>query len=184
MSDASRWLDDDEQRAWRALVAVLLRLPVALERQLERDAGLTHFEYFVLALLSEAEARTLRLSHLAAQADASLSRLSHVVTRLERRGLVRREPCPEERRATNAVLTDAGWALVVASAPGHVAEVRRRVIDALGPREIAQLERICTRILAHVDDAPIRTMATGTAAEQPVRSRSGGRPGGSTRRAR
>lgn len=149
--DAPRWLDDDEQRAWRALLAVLLRLPVALERQLQADAGLTHFEYFVLALLGEADERTLRLSHLAAQADASLSRLSHVVTRLEERGLVRRVPCPEERRATNAVLTADGWALVVATAPGHVAEVRRRVFDALSPREVAQLERICTRIIAQVD---------------------------------
>ena len=149
--DAPRWLDDDEQRAWRGLVALLLRLPAALERQLQADAGLTHFEYFVLALLSEADARTLRLSHLAAQADASLSRLSHVITRLERRGLVRREPCPEERRATNAVLTDDGFTLVVATAPGHVAEVRRRVFDALSQREIAQLERVCARILAQVD---------------------------------
>lgn len=147
-----RWLDDDEQRAWRALVALLLRLPVALERQLERDADLTHFEYFVLALLSEADARTLRLSHLAAQADASLSRLSHVVTRLERRGLVRREPCPEERRATNAVLTDDGLALVIATAPGHVAEVRRRVFDALNARDVADLARIADRIVARVDD--------------------------------
>ncbi len=154
MSAAPAWLDDDEQRAWRALVSLLLRLPAALERQLQQDADLTHFEYFVLALLSEAEARTLRLSHLAAQVDASLSRLSHVITRLERRGLVRRAPCPEERRATNASLTDEGLALVVATAPGHVAEVRRRVIDALGTCEVAQLERICTRILARVDDAP------------------------------
>lgn len=148
----SRWLDDDEQRAWRALVALLMRLPVALERQLERDADLTHFEYFVLALLSEADGRTLRLSHLAAQADASLSRLSHVVTRLERRGLVRREPCPEERRATNAVLTDDGLALVIATAPGHVAEVRRRVFDALTTRDVADLARIADRIVARVDD--------------------------------
>jgi len=146
------WLDDDEQRAWRALVAVLLRLPVALERQLERDADLTHFEYFVLALLSEAEARTLRLSHLAAQADASLSRLSHVVTRLERRGLVRRVPCTEERRATNAVLTDDGLALVVATAPGHVAEVRRRVFDGLTARDVDDLARIADRIAARVDE--------------------------------
>jgi DNA-binding MarR family transcriptional regulator len=154
VTEASRWLDDDEQRAWRALIAVLLRLPAVLERQLHQDADLTHFEYFVLALLSEAEARTLRLSHLAAQADASLSRLSHVITRLERRGLVRRTPCPDERRATNAVLTDDGMALVLATAPGHVSEVRRRVFDALGPREIAQLERICSRILARIDDDP------------------------------
>jgi DNA-binding MarR family transcriptional regulator len=146
-----RWLDGDEQRAWRALVAVLLRLPAALERQLQEDADLTHFEYFVLALLSEAEDRTLRLSHLAAQADASLSRLSHVVTRLEHRGLVRREPCPEERRATNAVLTDDGLTLVVATAPGHVAEVRRRVFDGLTARDVAALDRVCGRILAGVD---------------------------------
>lgn len=148
---AARWLDDTEQQAWRALVGVLLRLPGALERQLVRDAGLTHFEYLVLALLSEAEDRTLRLSHLAAEADASLSRLSHVISRLERRGLVRRTPCPEERRARNAVLTDDGLALVVASAPGHVAEVRRRVFDALTADEVAQLSRIADRILGHVD---------------------------------
>ena len=147
-----RWLDEEEQRAWRALVALLLRLPVALERQLERDAGLSHFEYFVLALLSESEARTLRLSHLAAQADASLSRLSHVVTRLEGRGLVRREPCPDERRATNAVLTDDGMALVVATAPGHVGEVRARVFDGLTSRDVADLARIADRIVARVDD--------------------------------
>ena len=152
MTAEPTWLDDDEQRAWRALVAVLLRLPVALERQLERDADLTHFEYFVLALLSEAEARTLRLSHLAAQADASLSRLSHVVTRLERRGLVRRVPCTEERRATNAVLTDDGLALVVATAPGHVAEVRRRVFDGLTARDVDDLARIADRIAARVDE--------------------------------
>ena len=154
-TDTPRWLDDDEQRAWRALVAVLLRLPVALERQLQAEAGLTHFEYFVLALLSEADDRTLRLSHLAAQADASLSRLSHVVTRLESRGLVRREPCPDERRATNAVLTADGWALVVATAPGHVAEVRRRVFDTLTPNEVTQLERIADRIAAGVDDRSV-----------------------------
>ncbi len=162
MIEAPHWLDDDEQRAWRGLVAVLLRLPVALERQLQRDAELTHFEYLVLALLSEAADRTLRLSHLASQADASLSRLSHVITRLERRGLVRRAPCPEERRATNAVLTREGLAIVRATAPGHVAEVRKRVFDALGPRDVAHLERICRQLLDRIDDhAPATSRSAG-----------------------
>lgn len=145
---AVRWLEDDEQRAWRALVGVVLRLPGALEGELQRDAGLGHFPYWVMALLSEAPGRTLRLSHLAEQAGASLSRLSHVVTRLEAAGFVERRPCPADARATLAVLTESGYARVVAAAPGHVAEVRRRVFDALGPGDVAALERVCGRILA------------------------------------
>jgi DNA-binding MarR family transcriptional regulator len=112
-----RWLDDDQQHAWRQLAAVVLKLPSELESQLQRDAGMSHFEYWVVALLSEAPDRTLRMSQLAAQANASLSRLSHVVSRLEKRGWVTRRPCPDDARATLAVLTDAGWEQVVAAAP-------------------------------------------------------------------
>ena len=148
---APRWLDADEQRAWRALAAVLLRLPTALERQLRTDSGLTHFDYWVMALLSEAPDRTLRLAELAAQADATLSRLSHAVSRLEAEGWVERRPCPDDARATFGVLTDAGYAQVVAAAPGHVAEVRRLVFDGLGARDVAALERIAGAIAARLD---------------------------------
>lgn len=146
-----RWLDDAEQRAWRQLAAVLLRLPGELEAQLQRDAGMSHFEYWVIALLSEAPERTLRISQLASQSNASLSRLSHVISRLEKRGWVTRRPCPDDARATLAVLTDAGWRQVVAAAPGHVAAVRRLVFDGLGPDDVDELARLCTAILGRVD---------------------------------
>ena len=103
-----RWLDDDERTAWVRLAAVLELLPGVLDSQLRRDAQLTHFEYFVLAMLSEAPDRTLRMTHLAGQTNATLPRLSHVVKRLEERGLVERVPCPEDARATNARLTRRG----------------------------------------------------------------------------
>ncbi|HEX9765860.1 MAG TPA: MarR family transcriptional regulator [Nitriliruptorales bacterium] len=142
-----RWLDERQQRAWRSLAAVMLRLPIELERQLRRDAELTHFEYWVLAMLSETADRTLQLSDLAARASASLSRLSHVVTRLEDKGWLRRERCPGDARATNAVLTEAGWDKVVASAPGHVEEVRRLVFDGLDDQGVGELARACDAIL-------------------------------------
>lgn len=144
---STRWLSDDEQAAWRALAGLMLRLPGALESQLQRDSGLTHFEYWVLALLSEAPDRALRLSHLAQQANASLSRLSHVVTRLERRGWLTRQPDPSDARATRAVLSDEGMAAVVAAAPGHVEHVRRLVFDRLDDAEVEELASVCRRIL-------------------------------------
>jgi DNA-binding MarR family transcriptional regulator len=149
--DEPRWLDDAEQRAWRQLAAVILKLPSELEAQLQRDAGMSHFEYWVIALLSEAPERTLRMSQLASQANASLSRLSHVVTRLEKRGWVARRTCPDDARATLAVLTDAGWRQVVATAPGHVATVRRLVFDGLGRDEVGELARLCATILDRID---------------------------------
>ena len=119
MDDASGWTTTSGPRGC-ALVAVVELLPGVLDTQLRRDAGLTHFEYFVLAMLSEAPERTLRMTALAQRTNATLPRLSHVVRRLEDRGLVERFPCPEDRRATNARLTPTGWDEVVAAAPGHV----------------------------------------------------------------
>src|ERR1700688_3641504 len=124
-----RWLDDDEQRAWRAMASVLHKLRWALECQLKQDAGLSFIEYHALARLSEEANHTLRMSELAALTNASLSRLSHLVKRLESWGFVRREPDPADGRFTLAVLTDAGYAKLVASAPLHVAAVRTLVID-------------------------------------------------------
>jgi DNA-binding MarR family transcriptional regulator len=142
-----RWLSANEQAAWRQLVQVLFRLPGALDAELQRDAGVSSFEYMVLSGLSEAENRTLRMSDLAVMAAGSLSRLSHVVSRLEKRGWVRREPCPGDGRFVNAVLTDDGWDKVVATAPGHVESVRRLVVDALSPQELIALGSACGQIL-------------------------------------
>lgn len=154
---ATRWLDDTELAAWVRLAAVLELLPAALDSQLRRDAELTHFEYFVIAMLSEAPQRTLRMTALAQQTNATLPRLSHVVRRLEDRGLVERFPCPTDARATNARLTAAGWTKVRKAAPGHVATVRRYVIDALAPEQIAQLRDLTTAILGELDPAGAMT---------------------------
>lgn len=142
-----RWLTDDEQKAWRPLVSLLFKLPAALDAQFQKDAGVTHFEYMVLSSLSEAPERTLRMSDLAAISSGSLSRLSHVVSRLEHRGWVRRESCPDDGRFINAVLTDSGWDKVAATAPGHVAAVRGLVIEALSAEEFHALGAASQRIL-------------------------------------
>ena len=147
----TRWLDDDQQRAWRKLIAVTMLLPAALDGQLQRDAELTHFAYLVLAMLSEQPGRALRMSQLAARANSSQSRLSHVVARLEERGWVRRERMAEDARGNVAVLTDAGYAKVVASAPGHVEAVRCYVFDSLTPEQVQALDEICAAALARLD---------------------------------
>lgn len=150
-SSDTGWLDDEEMSAWVRLAAVLELLPGVLDTQLRRDAGLTHFEYYVLATLSEAPEHTLRMTGLAARTNATLPRLSHVVRRLEERGLVGRFACPEDARATNARLTPAGWAKVRDTAPGHVANVRAHVLDALTPEQVGHLSVIGDAILSKVD---------------------------------
>lgn len=147
----TRWLDDDEITAWTRFIAVVELLPGALDAQLRRDAGLTHFEYFTLAMLSESPARTLRMTVLAARTNATLPRLSHVISRLEQRGLVERTPCAQDRRATNVRLTEAGWAAIVDAAPGHVGTVRELVIDALTPEQVLQLREIADALLVRLD---------------------------------
>jgi DNA-binding MarR family transcriptional regulator len=149
-ADEPRWLDADERTAWLSLAGVMTLLPAALDAQLQRDAGLSHFEYMVLAVLSEQPSRTMRMSDLAGLANGSLSRLSHVARRLEGQGFLERQACPEDGRATNAVLTDAGHAKIVETAPGHVATVRRLVFDALSPSQRGQLRTIGDRILGQV----------------------------------
>ncbi len=142
------WLSDEQQAAWRPFVALLLRVPAMLDAQLQRDAGLNHFDYLVLSGLSEAPGRTLRMSELAARASSSLSRLSHVVSRLETKGWVRREPCPGDGRFINAVLTDAGWQKVLDIAPGHVAAVRELLVDTLTDEQFQALGEISAQVLA------------------------------------
>ncbi|MFI7589322.1 MarR family winged helix-turn-helix transcriptional regulator [Spongisporangium articulatum] len=142
-----RWLDVDEQATWMPFAGLMTLLPAALDAQLQRDAGLNHFEYLVLAMLSETPGRTRRMSELALITNGSLSRLSHVVKRLERRGWVRRTPDPDNGRVTLAVLTDDGWDKVVATAPGHVAEVRRLVFDPLTRAQQKHLRDAARRML-------------------------------------
>jgi len=149
--ESARWLNDEQQDTWRAFNAVMHRLRWALECQLQQDAGLSFLEYHALARLSENPGNTMRMSELAEVANASLSRLSHLIKRLERRQLVRREPDPADGRYTNAILTPAGLRLLTASAPAHVATVRELVIDALTPAQLRQLCTASERILQRID---------------------------------
>lgn len=167
----TNWLTRDELAAWVRLAAVLELLPGVLDSQLRRDAGLTNFDYYVLAMLSDAPDRTLRMTELAAQTNATLPRLSHVVKRLEDRGLVERLPCPEDGRATNARLSDDGWRKLRDSAPGHVATVREHVIDALTPEQVSQLTAISDALLGRLDRSGTMT-AMYQRHDEPVSERS------------
>jgi DNA-binding MarR family transcriptional regulator/GNAT superfamily N-acetyltransferase len=151
MTDDTPWLSHEQLGAWMGFVAVMELLPAALDQQLQRDADLTLFDYMVIAMLSERDSRTLRMSVLASATNASLPRLSHVVSRLEKRGLVARCPSAEDRRATDVRLTDAGFDHIVAAAPGHVRTARRLVIDALTDEQVAELDEISRVLLARVD---------------------------------
>jgi len=129
--DGGRWLDDEEMRAWRGLVMVASRLFDQLDAELRAAHDLSLADYEILANLSEAPSRRLRMSQLAEGALVSRSRLTHHVNRMEAEGLVRREACPTDRRGAFAVLTDEGRARVEAAAPAHVAGVRRLFVDVL-----------------------------------------------------
>ncbi|SDT31141.1 MarR family winged helix-turn-helix transcriptional regulator [Actinoplanes derwentensis] len=145
------WLTSEQLAAWVRFIGVVELLPGVLDSQLRRDAQLTHFDYYVLAQLSEAPQHTLRMTALASRTAATLARLSHVVQRLEARGLVERFPCPQDRRATNARLTEQGWRKVQESAPGHVDTVREYVVDALTPEQLTQLASISAALLRKLD---------------------------------
>jgi DNA-binding MarR family transcriptional regulator len=153
----TRWLDDDERAAWMQLAAVVELLPGVMDSQLRQAADLTHFEYWVLSMLSEAPDRTLRMTALASRTNSTLPRLSHVVHRLECRGLVERLSCAEDRRVTNARLTDAGWEKVVATGPLHLQAVREHVFDPLDPGQVAQLATITAAMLSRLDPDAVVT---------------------------
>jgi DNA-binding MarR family transcriptional regulator len=148
------WLTADQLAAWRAFMKLLRRLPAALERQLQRDSQLSLMEYFVLGILSDQPGRCMRMSELAVMADSELSRLSHMVSRLEKRGFLCREPEPGNGRYTHAILTDAGYAYLEGAAPGHVTRVRELFIDALGPEELQALRRYSDTVTARIDSMP------------------------------
>lgn len=146
-----RWLNETEIETWLKFRAVVELYPGLLDSQLRRDSGLTHMEYQVLAMLSEQPNFTLRMTGLASRSNSSLTRMSHVVTRLEGRGIVARSACRDDGRATNVTLTDEGHALLVAAAPGHVTQVRESFLDALSPEQLQQLDTISDAILDRID---------------------------------
>src|SRR5258708_24266925 len=146
-----KWLTAPELASWLALVRLMTWLPWSIDQQLRRDSNLGMVEYQVLARLSQSPERTLRMSSLADLANASLSRLSHLVKRLEARGLVRREPDPDDGRFTNAILTEKGFQALGEAAPGHVAHVRSLVIDVLSPEQLRRLGRDADRIMSRMD---------------------------------
>ena len=133
------WLTADELGSWLSVVRLMTWLPWSIDQQLQRDAKLGMVDYQVMAMLSDSAQRTMRMSTLAEVTNASLSRLSRVVTRLEKRGLVRREADPTDGRFTNAILTEAGLHTLAEAAPGHVAHVRSLVIDVLSPEQLRRL---------------------------------------------
>ena len=148
--DTTQWLSTDEQRAWRSYLEATKVLMDALDRQLQREAGIPHAYYEILVRLSEAEDRSLRMSELADSTLSSRSRLSHAVARLEERGWVVREDCLTDRRGQIARLTDEGFAVLAGAAPGHVAAVRRLMVDVLTPKQLAALAEIGEAIVAAV----------------------------------
>jgi DNA-binding MarR family transcriptional regulator len=146
----TKWLNPAEQRAWRILVALTTRLPAAMDTQMQRESGVTHFEYFVLELLAAEPERRLQLSELAYRANASLSRLSHVVTKLERLGWARRE-VSTGRRGADAVLTDSGYRKVQQATPGYLEAVRGLVLDGLDEHQTEQLAELGAAMVAQLD---------------------------------
>jgi DNA-binding MarR family transcriptional regulator len=146
-----QWLDENQQQTWRTWLTVSELLPRALDAQLQRDAGISHAAYIVLAMLSESATRSLRMSDLARRANQSQSRLSHTVSRLEERGWVRRERSAEDGRGNLAVLTESGWDVVVRLAPGHASAVRDAVFAPLTADQTRALGDALRAILERLD---------------------------------
>ncbi|MGW2692802.1 MarR family winged helix-turn-helix transcriptional regulator [Streptomyces sp. NPDC001296] len=152
---ADLWLTPAEQASWLSVVRLVTRLPWAIDAQLQRDAGLSMIEYMAMAMLAEAPEWTLRMSELAERTSSSLSRLSHLVRRLESRGYVRREPDPGDGRFTNAILLSGGMRKLESAAPGHVAYVRHLMVDNLSGERLCRLGQDAERILQRID-SPVR----------------------------
>lgn len=149
-----RWLDAEEQRTWLALLAAINLLDEDLDRQLQRDAGMPHTYYMVLAALSDSPGRRMRMSDLASINHASQSRLTHAVNRLVAAGWVRREKCTGDRRVVYAILTDEGFEVLRAAAPGHVEAVRSTLFDQLTAQQVRQLREISETLLSKRGGSP------------------------------
>lgn len=147
----TRWLDDDEQEAWRAYLESTLLLFDALDRQMQQDSGMPHAYYEILVRLSETEGHNMRMNELAVQTRSSRSRLSHAIDRLQERGWVERADCPTDRRGQLAKLTEKGFDVLAAAAPYHVAMVRKHVMDRLSPEQIAAMTEIGNAIITGLE---------------------------------
>jgi DNA-binding MarR family transcriptional regulator len=145
------WLAPDQLASWLSVVRLITRLPWAIDAELQRDADLSMIEYMAMAMLSEAPGHTLRMSELAERTSSSLSRLSHLVKRLESRGYIRREADAADGRFTNAILMPAGLSKLQSAAPDHVAFVRRLVVDNLSPERLRRLGQDADRIVQRID---------------------------------
>jgi DNA-binding MarR family transcriptional regulator len=147
------WLDDREQRAWRGYLSLNSEVQRRVARQLLRETGITAAEYAVLVALSEAPGGRLRVFQLRRVADWEKTRLTHQITRMTARGLLAREPCPDDPRGAFVVLTEAGWEAVTTAAPRHVAHVRHWFFDALQPEQVEALLDISRTVLARLPEA-------------------------------
>jgi DNA-binding MarR family transcriptional regulator len=150
----TRWLTPRQERAWRGYRRMRTLLDLQLARDLAADSGLSESDYDVLSTLTERPGRRWRASELAAQLLWSSSRLAHHVGRMERRGLVARQPCDDDGRGAEITLTDAGWAVLREAAPHHVASVRRHFIDLLTDDEVDALSRISGKVIDHLVGRP------------------------------
>jgi DNA-binding MarR family transcriptional regulator len=158
MPEATRWLDADEQAAWRAWLYSAQLLQDRLDRELTHATGISHAYYEILVALSETPERQMRMSELADRCLSSRSRLSHAVSRLEERGWVRRQVCPEDGRGQLAVLTDEGFAALEAAAPVHVEGVRRHLFDQLTPQQVENMRDLGETLLTHLDRTALRPL--------------------------
>lgn len=156
-----RWLSTGEQEIWRAYQMAVVELNAHLDHQLRRDGGMPMAYYEVLVRLSEAPDRSMRMSELAARCRWSTSRLAHAVARLETAGWVLRRDCESDRRGAFAELTDAGFAVLAAAAPGHVTTVRERLFDVLTPAQIGVLHEISVAIIDGLNNASDHACTTG-----------------------
>ena len=151
--DEPQWLSAREQRAWRTFLEATTLLMDVLDRELQAESGMPMSYYEILVRLSEQPDRRLRMSELARTSQSSRSRLSHAVARLEEAGWVTREACPTDRRGAFAVLTDRGFDALAAAAPGHVAGVRRHLLNRLDPEQIEQLRSVSLAVLTPLAQA-------------------------------
>lgn len=161
MSD-TRWLDQEEQRTWRAFLEATQLVFDQIDRELQQQSSIPHAYYEILVRLSEQPGRSMRMSELAERSLSSRSRLSHAVARLEEAGWVRRESCPTDKRGWLAVLTDEGYAALAAAAPGHVETVRRLIFDQLTPAQVAQLRRISEAVKRPLEGGQVQPSVPST----------------------
>jgi DNA-binding MarR family transcriptional regulator len=146
-----RWLDERQQRAWRAWLAMQTRLQAELNRQLQADSGMSLADFDVLVALTDRPGVPLRVFELAEAVQWEKSRLSHHLARMERRGLIERQDCPDDARGAFVVLTAAGRDAIERAAPAHVATVRALVFDGLAPEQVDLLADVAERVLHRID---------------------------------